>query len=618
MRTTSVPLHQYNRRVSSFAQSIRHVRVSLANRRRIRRTLPPYVVVSLEGEIVEFPQPQELPIPGVLRRFMPSTLAQGPLSLSALRRTFEQLALDSRVQGVVLKFECHTSPAVFQSVRSLLLRFRQDSHKRVVAYAETFGPFQYYLACACDQIMMPPSAEWVVTGFANEYFFLKDALDRAGVGVDVVNVSPFKSAGDQFARNDFSDESRAQADWLLDARFDELVRGIADGRRLTSERVRQLIDCAPMSSTSAIQNGLIDAAFYEDELERFLVPEPSQAPPPDVGKAFTLIQRVSPKLGAQLKEAQAAQAKSRVWIALDDARKSLCLPDIRYNDKVVGVVSIKGLIVSGTSRKSPIPLPLLGDETAGSASVAQAIRKAEADSNVAAVVLYVDSSGGSALASDLIAREVKRLGLKKPVVAYMGGVAASGGYYVSALAQHIVAQPLTVTGSIGVITIKPHFEEAYAKLGAHRTLLQRGLNAGLYDDSPLDTRKRSVVAGTIERTYDDFKRIVAEGRKLPVEGLEPICGGRVWTGAQAREHKLVDTLGDFPAALAKAIVLANLPTDKRTTAILISPPRKPVLPLAFPGTNPATWMLDQLNELRQLFTSTRTWALTLFGADKTR
>ena len=600
------------------AQSIRRTRLSLINRRRARRELSPYVVLSLDGEIVEFPQQQELPIPGILRRFVP--LPQGPLSLSALRRTFEQIALDGRVQGVVLKISCGANPAIYQSLRSIVLRFRESSHKRVVAYAETFGPFQFYLACACDQIAMPPSAEWAVTGFSNEYVFLKDALDRAGVGVDVVNVSPFKSAGDQFARNDFSDESRAQAEWLLDARYAELVRGIADGRKLTAERVRDLIDCAPMSTGDAVKHGLLDAALYEDELERYLMPDPPKDAPSKENKALKFIERFAPKLAEQVNQAQSSQPKSRVWVAFDDARKSLLMPDIQYGDKVVGVVSIEGLIVPGSSRKSPlpIPIPLFGGEIAGSASVAQAIRKAEADPNVAAVVLYVDSSGGSALASDLMAREVKRLQAKKPVVAYMGGVAASGGYYVSALAQHIVAQPLTVTGSIGVILIKPHLDAAYGKVGAHRTTLQRGANASLFDDTPLDERERTVVAGMISRTYAEFKQAVAEGRKLPVESLEPLCGGRVWTGAQAYERKLIDTLGDFPAALEKARELANLPTDKRTAAILITPPRKPALPPMFALANPATLVFDQLAALKQLFASTRTWALTMFGGEVQR
>lgn len=596
--------------------SLRRARLKFTNRRRAHRTLPPFVVVSLDGEIVEFPQLQpDLPIPPFLRRFVP--LPQGATNLSNLRRAFEQLALDPRVKGVVLKIACVANPSIYQSLRTILQIFRA-SGKHIVAYAETLSPFHYYLACACDQIIMPPPAEWNVVGFANEYVFLKDALDRVGVGVDVVNVSPFKSAGDQFARNDFSAESRAQAEWLLDARYDELVRGIAEGRKLSVERVKELIDTAPMSAEDAVKHGLLDDALYEDELESFLLPNPPASAParPKENALLTRIAKLWPKLGERIQQALTAQLKSQVWIALTDAGKTLLLPDIQYGEKYVGVVSIEGLIVPGNSRRSPLPIPIFGGEVAGSNGVAQAIRKAEADPNLAAVVLYVDSQGGSALASDLMAREIKRLATKKPVVAYMGGVAASGGYYVSALAHHIVAQPLTVTGSIGVILIKPHLDGAYGKFDLHRTTLQRGKNASLFDDTPLNDEERQVIARTVARSYAEFKHVVAEGRKLPVAELEPVCGGRVWTGAQAYEHKLVDTLGDFPAALEKARELANLPKDKRIAAVLVTPPRKPTLPTMFPVVNPATFVFNQLAEVRQLFSATRSWAVSMWGTEK--
>jgi protease-4 len=607
-------------RVPGLKSSLRRSRLKFANNRRAKRKLPPYIVVSLDGEIVEFPvPPPELPISiPFLSRFVP--VPQGPLSLSSLRRLFEQLERDPRVKGIVLKINCAASGSVYQSLRAILLKFRA-SGKRIVAYAEAFGPFQYYLACACDEIIMPPPAEWTVLGFQNEYLFFKDALDRAGVGVDVVNVSPFKSAGDPFVRTDFSDESRAQAEWLLDARYDELVRGIAEGRKLSEDRVRELIDCAPYSAEDAVRHGLIDAALYEDQIERHLVSDPPKAEP---DKRLTTwanrLRTIVPSLAKRLDEAATAvgEQAAHVWIQLDDARRTLLMPDIEYGRKVVGIVSVEGLIVPGASRRSPLPIPIFGGEVAGSASVAQALRRAEADDNVAAVILHVDSSGGSALASDLIAREVQRLKAKKPVVAYMSGVAASGGYFVSAPAHHIVAQPLTITGSIGVILIKPNTQDAYGKFSLHRTTLQRGKHAGLFGDAePFDAESRAVVAGTVARSYDDFKQVVAEGRNLDFDQLEPICGGRVWTGAQAQSRKLVDTLGDFTVALDKARELAKLPTDKRTPAVLLTPPRKASLPPTFAVPSPTQLVADQINEVRSLLLSTRLWAVCMWGAEKT-
>lgn len=600
--------------------SIRRVRLNLRNRWRGRRKFPPFVIVPLEGEIVELPPARpEWPLPALLARLAP--VPPGPLSVSELRRTFERLALDPRVKGVVVRIECLANPAVYQSLRDLLARFR-SSGKRLVAYAESFGPFQYYLACACDQVVMPPSAEWNVLGFHNEYVFLKDALDRLGVGVDVVNVSPFKSAGDIFSRNDFSPDSRAQAEWLLDARFDELVRGIAEGRKLSPERVRELIDCAPFGAKEAVQYGLLDAVVYEDELERFLVPEP---PAPADGRIVRLAQRIekiAPGLADGLRQAQHAadERARRTCVNLEEVRKSLLIPVVEYAPKVVGVVKVEGLIVPGASRRLPLPVPLISDEIAGSSSVAQAIRRAEADDHVAAVILYVDSGGGSVLASDLIAREVRRLRTKKPVVAYLGGTAASGGYYVSALANYIVAQPLTITGSIGVIALKPNTREAFEKLGVHRVTLQRGKRAGLFSDAePMNDESRAVFAELIARAYDDFKRLVAEGRTIAPETLEPICGGRVWTGAQAKDHRLVDALGDFTVAVEKARELGGLPSDRRTAAIIITPPRKPALPPAFSAiVHPSRVAFDGLRALRELLTGTTAWAVSLWHSQATR
>jgi protease-4 len=597
----------------------RRARVRFANKRRARRKLPPYVVVTLDGEIDEFaPPPPELPIHiPFASRFIP--MPPTPWSVSSLRRLFEQLSLDPRVKGVVLKLSTAASAATYDSLRNLITKFRA-SGKRVIVYAESLGPFQYYLACAGDEIVMPPPAEWSVLGFHNEYLFFKDALDRAGIGVDVVNVSPFKSAGDNLARNDFSDESRAQAEWLLDARYNELVRGIAEGRKLSEDRVRALIDCAPYSATEAVQHGLIDAALYEDELEHHLMPDP---PAPEVkpDSLFVRIGKSIPPLRKQIEHMQkdSAERRSRAWVTLGEAQRALLVPQFNFGEKYIGVVSIEGLIVPGNSRRSPYPIPFFDEAIAGSSSIAQAIRSAERDDDIAAVVLHVDSSGGSALASDLIAREVKRLKAKKPVVAYMNGVAASGGYFVAALAQHIIAHPLTITGSIGVILIKPNTQEAYGKFDVHRTVLQRGKNAGIFSDASGFTEdERNVVAGTVGRSYNDFKRVVAEGRNLPFESLEPVCGGRVWTGAQALEHGLVDALGDFTTALAKARELAKLPdeTVKRTRAVLVEGGRRNTLPPMFPLPTPqALW--KEVSELRRLLLGTRTWAISLWSAEKT-
>jgi protease-4 len=605
--------------VPTLGQKFRQTRIRLANRLRARQTLQPYIVVELDGEIVELPQPSpELPAPfSFLQRFIHLPLPQGPTSITRLRNTFERLTLDPRVKGVVLKINCVADAATYQSLRKIISDFRTNG-KRVVGYAEGFGAFQYYLACACDQIVMPPSAEWNVLGFANEYVFFKDALERVGVGVDVINVSPFKSAGDQLARNDFSDESRAQAEWLLEARYNELVHGISEGRKLSEWQVRKLIDTAPFSAKQASENGLIDAALYEDELEHFLEPSASQTPSTIRRSAefFKQIDKISKPIARRLKEKMHVdENESRVWIPLGDVYNKLLSPIYEWSDKSVAVVEVEGLIVRGNSRKSPVPLPLFGGATSGSTSVMQTLRRVEKNDNVAAVILFVDSQGGDALASDLIAREVKRIAHKKPVVAYMGGVAASGGYYVSALANEIVAQPLTVTGSIGVIVTKPHVQGVYDKLSLHRRVLQRGARANLFTDvAPLDEPTREVITDTMRRVYDDFKRTVSEGRGMANnDALENICGGRVWMGNQAKERGLVDALGGFDLALERARALAGLPNDKKTSWAVYSPTKWVELPRAFPIAQPTQWLED----MRSLLLGARTWMISMWQSEKT-
>ena len=580
----------------SIIERLRRARWALRNWWRGRGRFPPYVLVPLEGLIEEIstrPEPS-----GVLRRLLP-TLPQ-PITVRALRQLFEQLAYDERVRGAVLKIGCTASAAVYQSLREVLSDFRQ-SGKRLIAYADHFGPFQYYLACACDEIIMPPSAEWDVLGLYNEYVFLKDAIDRLAIRVDVVNVSPFKSAGEPFVRNDFSAEARAQAEWLLQARFDALVRGIAEGRRLEPEQVEALINRAPFSATQAVELGLLDKALYEDELDDYLGAE---LPPPAPGRLRLLLGRIAGKRPTESSE-QPAHAR-RACVSIGIVKRRLRAPFVRYTKQAIAVVPVEGLIAPGRSRRLPVPLPFFDDDLAGAESVVELLRAAEQDDSTAAVILFVNSSGGAALASDLIARAVRRLKHKKPVVAYMSGVAASGGYYVAALANCIVAQPLTITGSIGVVALRPYTREAFERIGVHRVALQRGQRAGLFSDvEPVDEEKRQVLADLVARAYQAFKQLVAEGRSMSVEALEPICGGRVWTGAQAQARGLVDVLGSFEAAVAKASALAGLPADRRPLVYTLTP--RPAWASFFGWAQSAL-----LDDLRMLLSATRVWALALW------
>ena len=500
---------------------------------RLFKSPPDFVVFEVGGGLPEFDSKV-----GFLRRRLAP--APAPLSLSEARRRLGRISGDGRVRGVVLRIQnLDAGWASLEELRREISDFR-DRGGRVVAYLTEPDTRSYYLACAADEILVTPLATMAVTGIRTRISFFKDALAAVGVEAEVFAVSPYKSAYDTFARLDFSDEAREQAGRLLDRRYTELVEAVAEGRKITAEEAREKIDKAPYSASEAREEGLIDGAYYEDELPARLG---------DVGQ----------------------KARISEWGA---ARKTLRMPYRGRPRRRVGLVTLSGAIVRGKSRKLPIPLPLLGDEQAGSDSVVAALRLAERNKKVAAVLFYVDSRGGDSLASDLIWREVQRINEKKPVVVLMGNAAASGGYYVSASAGHVVARRNTITGSIGVISLRPVARDLYEKLRINPTALQRGARANFFDVRiPPSGDEREVLGDQVSKIYGEFKDRVVRGRDLDPGRLEGLAGGRVWTGGEALENGLIDEIGGWRTALNKARELAGVKDGGPDTLVEIPPPR---------------------------------------------
>ena len=444
-------------------------------------------------------------------------------------------------------------------VASEILAFRSRGGRVVAYFADPADIRSYYLACAADEILATPLAELNVVGIRARVDFLKDALDNLGLEAEVVAVSPYKSAGERFVSNDFSRESREQAGRLLDRRFEEVVEAISGGRDLSPEEVRAKIDLAPYGASEALSEGLLDGVLYEDELPA--------------------------RLGSEEQHAGLAE-----W---GRAQGALRMPYRRRSRKKVALVTLSGSIARGRSRRLPFPLPFVGGEQAGSESIVGALRVAEKNRRVQAVLFYVDSPGGDALASDLIWREVERVSAKKPVVVLMGNAAASGGYYVSAAASHVVARRNTLTGSIGVLAIRPVALGLYEKLGINPVVLERGAHAGLLDPTrrpgPDELR---VIEAQIGRIYTEFKDRVARGRKMELSDLEGIAGGRVWTGTEALDLGLVDETGGFREALRKARELGGIERDVPGVLTRVNPPRggRP------PPVEPAQAALDAIGE----------------------
>jgi protease-4 len=557
--------------------------------RALRRKGLDCVVLSVRGSYPERTVRRDpLPFP-----FSRLPLFPHEVSLEDVRAIVEMVGADQRVRCLVLRFDAlQAGPSALFSLRRMLLDLRARG-KRLVAWLPAAGTWDYYLASACDEVILPPSGRLFALGLRAEPVFLGDALALAGVEADLEAIAEYKVTPDTFRRSAMSEPHREMLDAVLDSLFDEIVVAIAEGRGLDPARVRELIDAMPLTPAQAVEAGLVDAALYEDELAAHF----------SAGRLESL-----PHAG------RLESGDTTPLLNWEAAARWLRRPIRWTTRRVVGVVSLEGLIVLGRSRRIPVPVPLpFVEAQAGAETIVQALRRAEADKRIAAVVFHVETPGGSALASDLIYREVQRLRERKPVVVLMGGQATSGGYYVSAPAHRIVARPTTLTGSIGIWGGKFIAAGLYRKLGISRESVQRGAMAGLYSEmAPFSDGERARVRRDLGEAYARFKARVAEGRGMMEEQVEEIARGRVWTGVQAREIGLVDELGDFETALAIAKELAGLRPEREHTVVHVRPPRHELLPRPFrlaagDRSPPVGWgaLLDTLQGLAR----ERVWAL---------
>lgn len=346
---------------------------------------------------------------------------------------------------------------------------------------------------------------------------MRDALARYGVAFEKLAIREFKNAGDTLVRQEMSDAQREQYGRLLDSVEETLLDAICTARGITPDTVRSWLNEGVTSALRAQALGMIDRVAYEDEL---------------VGKEHKTYREVARFVRTPLRPLRSQR---------------------------VAVITLEGAIVTGKSRRSPFPLPLLGGVQAGSETLLRALRTAEADDSTAVVVFYVNSGGGSALASDLIWREVVRMKRSKPVIAVMGGVAASGGYYVLTHANHVIAAPSTLTGSIGVLTGKFVLERFNTLYGFNPEAVSRGRFALATSTArPFSEDERDLQERAIAEVYDRFTSRVAAGRRLPKARVDELGRGRVWTGSDAHALGLVDELGDLELGIARAKEIAGL------------------------------------------------------------
>jgi protease-4 len=440
--------------------------------------------------------------------------------VDALRRAKD----DPRIDSVLIIPSGFESPywGKVQEIRDAILDFR-TSGKRVSAHLEYAGDREYYLATACDRIYMVPTSALDVKGLASYEVFLRGTLDKIGAFADFERIGDYKTAPNQLTQTGFTPAHREMSEALTRDLYEQLVRGIADGRKKPIEEVKALIDEGPFLAEKALAAGFIDALAYDDQLD-------------DQG-AMSKAGMIEGEDYARVRRRSAGRGSPRV-----------------------AVVYVSGIINSGDSGFDPV-----NGAVAGSRGLVKALRSARADPNVRAIVLRIDSPGGGTTASDVIWRELVVTRDEKPgrpLVASMSDLAASGGYYIAIAAPHIVAQPATLTGSIGIYGGKFVTGGVFEKLGANIESITIGRNAGIESpERPFTESERAKLQEQLQSFYGEFLSKVAASRKLPVERVDQLAQGRVWTGAQARERGLVDTLGGLDRAIAVAKERAGIPAE---------------------------------------------------------
>ncbi|MFH1131267.1 MAG: signal peptide peptidase SppA [Pseudomonadota bacterium] len=432
-------------------------------------------------------------------------------SVDQVRRLVKRAIKDRRVLGVVIQQRnLRAGLATVCSLREAL-QLLKEAGKKLVIHLEEGGTRDYYLACCADQIVMPEGSMLDLRGLSVELTFLGETLRRAGVEVDIDRAGKYKSAAEMFTRSEISGENKEAIGRLLEVVFERIVNAIANGRGVSAEKAKDLVDGGPYDPEKAKQVGLIDELAYSDEL---------------------------PELLAESEGKQARFVKASRYMRRWRFRFHRFWPR-----RVVAVLSLRGNILSGHSTQFP-------RETIGDISVRKVIRVLEESRHVAGVVVHIDSPGGGVVASDFIWRAVRKLAEKKPTVAWMGNVAASGGYFIAVACDQIVAQPETITGSIGVIAGKVSFGPLLQRFGIGQHVFRFGKRSGLFSArTALDDDERQTLRQMLEHSYERFVARVIEGRHLSKEEVELVSQGRVWCGEDAKERGLVDSLGDIQCAV---------------------------------------------------------------------
>jgi len=515
------------------------------------RSRPAYVTLRIKGE---------LPYRSARRRFRsPGASLQGLFTL------LDRLERDPRLEGVVLAVDAlQLSPAKREALAGRLQRFRQAG-KKVVGYAVSAGNAEYELLCAADRIYLSPAGRLDLIGFAAELMALGKGLAQVGVHAEFVRRGEFKTAPELFTDTEISSVQRQTLEGFLDTRHDALVAAIATGRSLGAGEVRQRIDDGPYSARRAVEAKLVDGLATELELCALLMPSTKPAKPDAPARGLPSVSEYR---------------RARPWRPRPSRR-------YRSGDRV-SVVPLTGMITHGEGNALPF-----GPRTLGSDAVIRAV-DAAASAPTKAMVLFVDSPGGSAIASELMLEAIQRAAARKPLVAYVDRVAASGGYMAAMGAKELWSAPHAIIGSIGVFAGKFDASALLERLGVRREVVSRGAHAGMGSLArPFSDSERAALEREVEETYQAFLAQVAKARGQTLEWVHARGEGRVFSGARALEDGLVDRLGGFEAACLRALELAGKPARAKVELVLHAPAARPRHPLErlLPSHRPSLFAL---------------------------
>jgi protease-4 len=444
------------------------------------------------------------------------------MGLNQILKDLDKAKTDENIKGIFMNLRTvDAGIATLGEIRDAMLDFK-ESGKFIYAFSEAYTQKSYYLASVADSVFMTPGGMFLFNGMSATVMFYKNALEKLGVEMQVIRHGSYKGAVEPFLRDDLSEENREQIESYVGAIWGKIVEDISMSRDISVEKLNQIADdLATIDAAQLVETGMIDGLIYYDEL----------------------LSMVKEKMGVEEKDDLNS-------VSLKSYKDAQVKEKKEYSRDKVAVIYAMGSVVDGNA----------GEGYISSERISKAIRKARRDKSVKAIVFRINSGGGSGMASDVIHREVLLAAKEKPVVASMGDVAASGGYYIAAPADTILASPGTITGSIGVFGMFPNVQELVTeKIGVSTDVVKTNKNSNILSPlDPLDPEEREIIQKMIDDFYIKFVNLVADGRGKTYEEIDAIAGGRVWAGSNALELGLIDMHGGLEKSIEVAAEMAGL------------------------------------------------------------